>query len=55
MLNVYGAQIFASAICEPPATEFVTQLLEIKRSPSLISRIRALTTTDARDEKDNAQ
>lgn len=55
MLNVRDAQIFASAICEPPATEFATQLLEIKCSLSLISRIRKLTTTDARDEEDNAQ
>jgi len=55
MLNVRATQIFASAICEPPTTEFATQLLEIKRSPSLISTIRSLTTTDARDEEDNAQ
>lgn len=38
MLNVRGAQIFASAICEPPATEFATQLLEIKHAVPLLFR-----------------
>lgn len=39
MLDVRSAQIFANAICKPPVTEFATQLLEIKRSLSLIFMI----------------